>query len=282
MTDIVDRTIGASGEFRDNHGIEEGRPQRTLWLKAPWIRTVLTWLLGLAVAIGVWEFVAVVGHFGTYILPAPANVADVFTSRAASVLWPNLLVTFEEVMIGLAGALVVGVILALAVYASKVARRIVNPLLAASQAVPKVAIAPIFVIWFGLGTLPRDIMAGLLAVFPITISTLIGFEALDNDLVLLLRASGSSALRSFMFVRLPAALPSFLGGLKVGVTLAVTGAVLAEFIAGSSGIGVVITTAQGQVETSLAFAGIIVVSVLGIILFGLVELVEVLALRARR
>lgn len=284
MSKTGDLEAASAGELRLDLGAESGpiTHEGGHRMKAAWLRTGAVYVAGLVITVGLWELVSVVGGFGAYVLPTPGDVARAFTSREASVLWPNLLVTFEEVLIGLAGALVVGVALALAVNASTVARRIVNPLLAATQAVPKIAIAPIFVIWFGLGTLPRDIMAALLAVFPITISTLVGLESLDNDLRLLVRASGSTPIRSFRLVRLPAALPNFLGGVKVGVTLAVTGAILSEFIGGNTGVGYVITTAQGQVQTSLAFAGIIVVSLLGILLFWAVEIVESFVLRSRR
>jgi NitT/TauT family transport system permease protein len=176
----------------------------------------------------------------------------------------------------------VGIPLAVAIASSRLVERLIYPMLVTSNAVPKIALAPVFIAWFGLGSVPRVVMAAMLALFPIVISTVVGLVGVDPALILLGRAANAGSSRIFRLIRLPAALPSILGGLKVGVTLALTGAVVGEFVGGNTGLGYVIEQAQGNLRMSLAFAAIVLLAVIGVILFYLIDILEYIFLHNRR
>jgi NitT/TauT family transport system permease protein len=147
--------------------------------------------------------------------------------------------------------------------------------------VPKIALAPLFIIWFGFGTMPKIVMAALLAFFPIMVNVTAGLKDVDPDLVMMARASRSSRWKIFRHIQLPMALPSLFTGLKLGITLATTGAIVGEFISGNSGLGSIVEAAQGNQEASVAFAGIVILSVISVILFYLLVGLEKLIIREK-
>ncbi len=157
---------------------------------------------------------------------------------------------------------------------SRTVESFVYPLLVFSQSVPKVAIAPLFVVWFGFGIVPKVIAAFLLGFFPVVVSTVQGFKSVEPDVIDLARSMGANPLKIFLKFRLPQALPSIFSGLKVSVTLAVVGAVVGEFVGSNSGIGFVLQRATGTFDLPLMFAALVVLSTLGVLLFLAVELVE--------
>jgi NitT/TauT family transport system permease protein len=231
--------------------------------------------------IAIWQAVVVVFSLPDYVLPAPAAVFDELTGSAAGPLWSELGTTTIEVIEGFVVATVVGVLIAVIIAASRVAERLIYPMLVILQAVPKVAIAPLFLAWFGLGTEPRILVAGLLAIFPIIINTSVGLIGVDPGLLTLARSTGAKAHRVFWQVRLPAALPSFFAGLKLGIALAVVGAVVGEFIGGDSGLGFILMSAQGNLNIALAFAALTLLAALGVVLFYAVVAVESFLVRWR-
>jgi len=233
-------------------------------------------ILAIALMILGWE-IAVIAGVRSFILPSPRSVADALWSDR-NILAPALWVTFKETIFGFLIATGFGIAIACAIASSRVVERMVYPLLVVSNAVPKIALAPIFISWFGLGSFPHVVIAALLAGFPVVISTAVGLVGVDSGLILLGRATNATKLRTFALIRFPAALPSIFGGLKLGVTLALTGAVVGEFVGGNVGLGYVITNAQGNLLLSRAFAAIVVLAVIGIALFYLVELVEKLVI----
>lgn len=251
-------------------GDEEPRP--TVLARVANLGWVMT-LLSLGIMVGLWEFVVAVFSLPVYVLPAPGAVAAAIYDHF-SLLAPNLGTTVLEVVEGFVAAIVVGVLVALLISSSKLAERLIYPLLVTSQAVPKIALAPVFLTWFGLGSLPRIVIAGLLAIFPIIINTTVGLVGVDKDLIRLAESAGASRRRVFWLVKLPGALPSFFSGLKLGVTLAVVGAVVGEFVGGDTGLGYIVTNAQGNLDMTLAFAAIVVLSALGVVLFYAVEAIE--------
>ncbi|TAM92562.1 MAG: ABC transporter permease [Jatrophihabitans sp.] len=214
----------------------------------------------------------------SYILPTPLRVLDSIIDTWP-ILWRHSVTTLVETLEGFAIAVVVGVAAALLIAGSKVAERLIYPILVTTQAVPKVAIAPIFLAWFGLGTEPRIIIAALLAVFPIVINTAVGLVGVDQGLLMLARSTGAKGYRTFLQIRLPAALPGFFAGLKLGIALAIVGAVVGEFVGGDTGLGYIVTNAQGNLNTSLAFAAIVLLSVLGVGLFYIVDGIEKVVVR---
>ncbi|MGH9101065.1 MAG: ABC transporter permease [Acidimicrobiales bacterium] len=230
-------------------------------------------ILSLAVLVLIWWAVTAVFSLPAYILPTPLKVLDSIIGTGP-VLWTNLETTFLETIEGFIVAVIVGVAASLLIASSKVAERLIYPILVTTQAVPKVAVAPIFLAWFGLGSEPRIVIAGLLAVFPIIINTSVGLIGVDPGLLMLARSTGAKRHRVFWQVRLPAALPGFFAGLKLGIALAVVGAVVGEFVGGDTGLGYIVTYAQGNLNTSLAFAAIVLLSVLGVALFYIIDGIE--------
>jgi NitT/TauT family transport system permease protein len=182
--------------------------------------------------------------------------------------------TLTATLGGFAASVVVGVPIAMWIAWSRVVESFVYPLLVFSQSVPKVAIAPLFVVWFGFGLVPKVIAAFLLGFFPVIVATVQGFKSVEGDVVDLARSMGANPLKIFLKFRLPHALPSIFSGLKVSITLAVVGAVVGEFVGSNSGLGYVMQKASGTFDLPLMFAALVVLSMVGVLLFLLVELVE--------
>jgi len=153
----------------------------------------------------------------------------------------------------------------------------VLPLLISSQAMPKVAIAPLFLVWFGFGLVPKVLIAFLIAFFPVVINTAVGLAAIEPEKIHLARSMGFGAVDTFFKIRLPDALPAIFAGLKISITLAVVGAVVGEFVGGDAGLGYLLMVANGSMDTQLLFAGIVCLTILGVAFYLLVELAERLA-----
>lgn len=236
--------------------------------------------LSLVILIGVWQLIVTIFQVPSVILPSPISVA-VSLGQSMGFMWPQLWVTLWETLLGFLIAAVLGVLIAVGIAGSKVIEQMVYPLLVVSNAIPKIALAPVFIAWFGLGNTPRVVMAVMLAIFPIVISTVVGLVGIDEGLMLFGRSTRATRWRIFTLIRLPAAIPSILGGLKVGISLALTGAVVGELVGGNSGLGYTIITAQGNLRTDVAFAAIVVLAVTGVVLFYLIELVGKLVDRSR-
>lgn len=243
------------------------------WQPARWLQGAAAMVVSLAAAVGLWELVIVVFGVGAYTVPTPASVATELADGFGYLL-PALGVTLAETLAGFLVAVAAGILLAGLIAASRLVERLVYPLLIVTNAVPKIALAPVFLAWFGLGSMPRVVMAALLAIFPVVISTVVGLVGVDDGLLLVGRAAIAGRLRIFRVVRFPAALPSIFGGLKVGISLALTGAVVGELVGGNTGLGYVITSSQGNLQLPLTFAAIVLLAAAGIVLFYLIELLE--------
>jgi NitT/TauT family transport system permease protein len=150
----------------------------------------------------------------------------------------------------------------------------VYPIILVAQVVPKIAIAPLFVVWLGFGVAPKITVAVLMAFFPVVISGLAGLRSVDPEVIELTSTMGASRIKTFAKVMFPASLPQLLSGLKVAATLAVTGAVVGEFVGGNEGLGYVILQANGNIDTAMLFAALVVMSLLGIVLFLIIEIAE--------
>lgn len=234
----------------------------------------LTWPLGVtAVALVVWE--AAVGALGikAVVLPRPSAIAAVVLER-----WPLLLEhlwpTFYQILLGFALSVVGGFVMAVLLVYSERIRKGVLPLIVTSQIVPKVAVAPLLVVWFGTGDLSRLLLAFLIAFFPIVINTVVGLTSVDDDYIKMARAFMGTRWQIFAKIRLPHALPLIFGGMKISITLAVIGIVVAEFVAAQRGIGYLIVMANGLLDTPLMMAAIAVLSAMGLALYGLVVALE--------
>jgi NitT/TauT family transport system permease protein len=212
-----------------------------------------------------------------FLLPPPSAVAISFMANASLILFHGWITTIE-IVLGFALSIAVGIPLALAIFLWPVFSRSILPLLVSSQAMPKVAIAPLLLVWFGFGLLPKVLIAFLIAFFPVVISTAVGLSSIEPEKIHLARSMGFGPAATFFKIRLPNALPAIFGGLKISITLAVVGAVVGEFVGGDAGLGYLLMVANGSMDTQLLFAGIVALTVLGIAFFLLVELAERLAI----
>jgi NitT/TauT family transport system permease protein len=216
-----------------------------------------------------WELAARAGYFARYILPAPSGIAVRFSQMHAFILresWHTL----QETLYGFALSVVIGVPLGMALVSWHAFNRAVYPLLVTSQVVPKVAIAPLFLVWFGFGLMSKVLITFLMAFFPIVISAVVGLQSTEIEKLHVARAAGAS--------NLPNALPAIFGGMKVSITLAIVGALVGEFVAAENGVGRLLLSASGNMDTELLFAGIFALIVMGMGLFLLMEVLEKLAL----
>jgi NitT/TauT family transport system permease protein len=226
-----------------------------------------------------WEAAVAVFKVPDYVLPAPGRIlVEMIAQR--TVLWGHTVVTTGEVLAGFSLSVAVGIPLSILIVYSPFFERTVYPLLVSSQTIPKVAIAPLFLFWFGFGLTSKIVVAFLIAFFPVVVSTVVGLRAIEPEMIYLARSMGASPLLTFIKVRLPHALPNIFGGLKVAITLAVVGAVVGEFVGADRGLGYVVVLANGALNTRLVFAAIAYLSLLGIVLFFLIELLERLLLPA--
>jgi NitT/TauT family transport system permease protein len=220
-----------------------------------------------------WWAVTEADLVAPYILPSPAD-----TWRAAqenmTYLAANTWVTTWETVIGFIIAAVVGEFVAVMMIYSASLEKTVYPLILFAQVVPKIAVAPLFIVWLGFGPSPKILVAVLMAFFPIVISGLAGLRTVDPEILELTSTMGASRFKTFLKVRLPASLPQLMSGLKVAATLAVTGAVVGEFVGANEGLGYVILQANGNVDTAMLFAALIIMSALGILLFAIIEVAE--------
>ncbi len=246
--------------------------KRRSWLTTSPTAAVLLPILGLAGAIGLWWLATIVFSIESYLLPSPYDVVVKFFDDPAYLL-EHTWVSFLETVEGFLLAIVLGVPIALLIVRSVILERLVYPLLLMVNAIPKIAIAPLLVVWMGFGQLPKVIMVLLVCFFPIVISTAQGMKSTPIELVELLRSLNASRTQEFFKLRLRYAMPQIFTGLKVAISLAVIGSVIAEFVGATQGLGYVIQQSGASADTALAFAAITLLSIMSIILFyGLVLL----------
>jgi ABC-type nitrate/sulfonate/bicarbonate transport system permease component len=223
--------------------------------------------------LGGWEAYARLGSVDDFILPAPDQVASsLYHDRG--LLADNLLVTAQEVVLGLALALVAGALLALALHSFASVRRAIYPLLVGTQAIPIVTIAPLLAAWFGYGILPKLVIVALVCFFPIVVTTLDGLAAVDPEQHKLLRTLGASRAQVFRWVEAPAALPAALSGAKITVAVGGIAAVFAEYAGSEKGLGHLLLQSIPQLETARAWAAVVVLAALAISCFSLLALAE--------
>ena len=220
-----------------------------------------------------WEVLADLLKIEPFLIPAPTDIADSLW-QDRSLLADNAWVTLREVVGGFFVALVAGTLCAAVLHLSPLLRRAAYPLVVASQTIPIIVIAPIFVIWFGFGTGPILAVIALICFFPITVNTLDGLAKVDPEQRKLMRTLGARRLQTFTRLEAPTALPYLLSGAKIAVAVAVIGAVFGEWSGSSSGLGHLILTANSQLLVPLVFAATVVLSVMAIILFALLALFE--------
>jgi NitT/TauT family transport system permease protein len=273
--------ISVQDKARDIEDVEAAiRQSRTRSLAREKASAILFPVLAIALFVGLWEASTLLFEIPTYLIPRPSIVAQSLALHFDLIVKESW-VTAMEILLGYALSVAVGVPLALAIFLWRPFARAIYPLLVSSQAMPKVAVAPLLIVWFGFGLLPKVLIAFLIAFFPIVINTVVGLAGIEPEKILLARSMGMSGADTFFKIRLPNALPSIFGGLKISITLAVVGAVVGEFVGGNAGLGYQLMVANGSMDTPLLFAGLIGLTVLGIAFFVLVELAERLCIRHR-
>lgn len=250
-----------------------------------WIRRFGPWLMPVSIvlALFLWHLLTRWTGLPAFILPSPLQVVERF-GRAVQdgSLLRHTLVTLSEVLLGLAAGSLAAMLFGYALARSRTLERLLSPYLVASQAIPVVAIAPLLVIWFGPGMFSKVLICALIVFFPVLVNTMVGLRAVPENLRDLMRALKANRLQMLRFLEIPAALPVFLGGLRIGATLAVIGAVVGEFVGADRGLGFLINVARGQYDTALVFVAVFTLVVMALSLYGLVVLAELRLLRWQR
>ena len=236
----------------------------------------MSWLppfLVLGAVVGGWEALARLGGVENYLLPAPSEVAQALVDDR-HLLLSDTWVTGREVVLGFALALAVGIAIAIGLHLFPLLRRTLYPLVVASQAVPVIVIAPILVIWFGFGIVPKLIVIALICFFPIVVNTFDGLASVDRAQVRMLRTLDASRADVFRHLELPSALPYLFSGAKIAVAVAVIGAVFGELVGSDAGLGHAIQIGTAELLTARVFAAVLILSVMAIALFALVSALE--------
>jgi NitT/TauT family transport system permease protein len=227
----------------------------------------------LAAMMLLWEVCVDVLHPSPLILPAPSAIFLAFL-ETPGLFMRHLGFTLAMTCFGFLLAVVLGVALAVGIVYSKFMERTIYTLLVALNSIPKVALAPLFVIWMGTGPEPKIAIALMLAIFPIVIDMVLGLRSVDPDMLALAKVSKASPWSVLLKIRFPCALPSLFAGMKVAISFALVGAIVGEFVAGSRGIGFQILVAQGQFDTVRVFVSLLLLGIVGTILFFLVDYAE--------
>ncbi|MDQ3691432.1 MAG: ABC transporter permease [Chloroflexota bacterium] len=232
--------------------------------------------VSLAAFLVVWKAGTVIGGYPVYILPAPEQVVERgIRAIGSGILWDHSAVTLLEIVLGFGVGATAAILTGIALGKSVLVERALSPYIVAAQAVPILALAPLLDIWFGGGLLARVVICALIVFFPIAIATMVGIRSTDPLLTEMLRSLGATNPQRTRMLEVPSALPVIFGGLRVGVTLAVIGAVVAEWAGASTGLGVLINIAnQGLFDTPLMFVALATLAIIGLSFYGLVVLVE--------
>ena len=224
----------------------------------------------------VWQLVVLVGGYQPYILPSPVEVASRFvTGWTDGIIGRHAVTTLSEVLLGLAAGGIAGVLTGFALARSRLAERMLSPYIVAAQATPILAVAPLIALWFGTGLASRVLICALICFFPIAVGTMVGMRSVDPRLVELGRSLRATRWQLLRHIEVPAALPQIMGGFRIGATLAVVGAIVAEWAGGEQGLGVLINLSRGSMfDIPLMFATLITIAVLGVSLYLVVVAVE--------
>jgi NitT/TauT family transport system permease protein len=265
------------GEVEKRARIALGGAARPLLRARRWVRVHLIVIAAYVLLFGVWQLADVLFRVPQFLLPSPLAIIRRIAEDPGKLAFHSV-VTLQEVLLGFLVAVVVSIPLGILIVYSRLLERLVYPFLVAFQAIPKVALAPILVVWFGFGLTSKISLAFVTAMFPIVLNTVVGMNQTPPEMIHLMRSLGASPLQIFVKIRLLAAAPHIFGGFKIGITLAVVGAVVGEFIASNSGLGYFLLVANNVFDTPLLFGIVVVLSLTSIALFYLVELVEVLVL----
>jgi NitT/TauT family transport system permease protein len=239
-------------------------------------RDALPVLAGAAIFLTAWKLVVLLGNFQTFVLPAPEVVATrLLRAWTDGTIEPHVVTTLVEIALGFVVgsglALPVGYLLA----RSRLAERVISPYLVAAQATPILALAPLIALWFGTGLASKVIICALIVFFPVAVATMVGIRSVDGELLEMGRAFRASRAQVVTLLEIPGALPSIFGGIRVGATLAVIGAIIGEWAGGETGLGVLINLARGSLfDTPLLFATLVTIAAVGVTFYLVIILAE--------
>ena len=241
-------------------------------MRATWVRFMPPLALFVGVVV-VWEAVSRIFRLPEFVLPAPTAIVEVLISNQRALAYAAF-VTAREVLWGFLLSAVIGAAVALVIARFAAFGRALYPLVVLFQNVPKVALAPLFILWFGFDLAPKVVLIVVIAFFPVAINMLVGLQTVDANLIALMRSVGASRNEILLRIQIPSSLPYLMAGLKVAVTFAVIGAIVGEFAGAQAGLGYMIQFASTQMQTSLVFAALVEVSVLGMLFYYVIEWVE--------
>jgi NitT/TauT family transport system permease protein len=231
--------------------------------------------LALLLFLGLWSLIVRLGDYPPFILPSPLQVYGKFlTVVSDGTLWRHIRITLVEIFWGLALGLSLAISLGYLLAKSRLLERILSPYIVAFQAIPIIALAPLLVIWFGYGSFSKILTCALVVFFPILINTIVGIRAVEEELVDLMRSLEASRWQIFIMLEVPAALPVLFGGLRIGVTLSVIGAVVGEFVGADRGLGFLVNLSGGLFDTPLTFVALFVLGGIAIGLYLAVAALE--------
>lgn len=233
------------------------------------VRDILPVLVAGILFVLLWQAIVIVGSYPHFILPGPLVVGERFVSGwAQGVIWPHFVTTLLEVLSGLLVGGLAGILTGILLARSALASRLLSPYIVAAQATPILALAPLIALWFGTGLASRLLICALICYFPIAVGTMVGIRSVDPKLVEMGRSLRATRWQLLARIEVPSALPQILGGLRIGVTLAVVGAIVAEWAGGDRGLGVLINLARGSMfDIPLMFATLLTIALLGLALY---------------
>jgi NitT/TauT family transport system permease protein len=236
------------------------------------LEAAIPWIFVISL-LAIWELACVALHVPVFVLPRPSQVTVSLYNQFGPII-DNSWTTLLRTLLGFAIAVVLGVVLGLAIGSSRLVYRGLYPVLVGFNSIPKVAVVPVFVIWFGIGTIPAVLTAFLVSFFPIAVNVATGLATIEPELLDVMRSLGAKKRKILMKVGLPRAMPYFFASLKVAITLAFVGTIISETVAANKGIGYLMMAATANFDTPLVFAGLFVIAVMGIVMYALFAVVE--------
>ena len=240
-----------------------------------WVALVVPPVITTLILLGIWEFISSSGMVDEIILPAPSSIADAMVDIVQeSFFWNATWVTTQEAVIGFAAGVLVAWVLGTLIGLFRGFSLAVYPPVVALQIMPRVALAPVFLTWFGFGITSKIVMAATICFFPVLVNTILGMQGVSRDARALMRSLGASKWEEYRKLLLPASLPAIFASLKVAIALALIGAIVAEFLGASEGMGVLLREFSFQLRIAESFAVLVALSLLGLVLYGLAALLE--------
>jgi NitT/TauT family transport system permease protein len=274
MNSAIPNPAPADGALATTDGSGRLRGDPLQWER---VLNVVLPLTAFIIGLLVWWGAVALFDVPDYLLPSPLAVIRRMVRDVHMLAW-HAAYTLQSVLIGFAAGVLVGVPLAFAVVLSRSIERLTMPFLVMSQTIPKVAIAPILVVWLGFGILPKIAIVFLIAFFPVVVSTVVGLKSVESDMIDLVRSMGARTWKIMLRVRAPSALPQMFAGFKIAICLAVVGAIVGEFVGSDRGLGYLLLTSTGTFDGTLIWSALFILIAMGMILFAVVARIERLAI----